>query len=77
MAHNHLNIGSDPRKRKAILILSLSRHLTGEPVSAVIAADWSKPKASVISEYFDVVGFDLDPDYKKLLPLRKELGERH
>lgn len=44
---------------KSILTVSLAKHLTGEPVSEVIAKDWKKANQAT-SRNFDNVGFDVD-----------------
>jgi hypothetical protein len=68
---------TDDSLRKSILVLSLSKHLHGTPISSGIAAELSKPKAFKANKYFDLVGFDLDPDYNKIsADLKRELRER-
>ncbi|KAH8591132.1 hypothetical protein B0O99DRAFT_690956 [Bisporella sp. PMI_857] len=63
---------------KAILILSIRKHLTGKPISEAIAADWAKPKASGLTNSFTNAGFDLDPDDapNTMRALRSELEGR-
>jgi hypothetical protein len=68
---------TDGSSRKSILVLSLSKHLHGTPISDGITAELSKPKASKFNKYFDLVGFDLDPEYNKIsADLKRELRER-
>ena len=55
------NNGSGSTARKAILILSASQYLVGHPISELVKADWEKEKARDIADYFDNVGFTVDP----------------
>ena len=47
--------------RKAVLTISLSRHLTGHPIAAVIDKDWTAKATPEQRDVFDSQGFDLDP----------------
>lgn len=47
--------------RKLILAVSASMYLANEPVSQVIATDWSKPKAREAIVHFETIGYQYDP----------------
>lgn len=50
------------KPRKAILVLGISKHLSGVPIAKVIATDWAKEKGNGIRDSFENVGFDPDPN---------------
>ncbi|KAK0951604.1 hypothetical protein LTS16_026441 [Friedmanniomyces endolithicus] len=47
--------------RNNVLTISLSQHLTGEPISQVIEADWSTKAEVATQARFNNIGFDLNP----------------
>lgn len=55
-----ITIASSPTP-KSVLIISLSKHLTGHPIATVIDKDWSSKATPAQRAAFDNHGFDLDP----------------
>ncbi|KAF7195801.1 hypothetical protein HII31_02818 [Pseudocercospora fuligena] len=71
-------VHSNHESKKNILTISLSKHLTGHPIRAVLEKDWSKPLANTAAEHFNNEGFDVDGNNtdKTIEDLRIGLHER-
>lgn len=48
------------KAQKNVLTISLSNHLTNEPITEIIAQDWSKTDTATRARFHNI-GFDVDP----------------
>ncbi|KAH7310838.1 hypothetical protein B0I35DRAFT_439778 [Stachybotrys elegans] len=62
-----------------ILVVSASLYLAGHPITEVLKADWSKPKAQDDLSRFESIGFQVDPtdESTTLRNLRQKLQEKN
>ncbi len=59
--HSKETHAANTSTRNNVLTISLSQHLTGEPISQVIEADWSTKAEVATQARFNNIGFDLNP----------------
>ncbi|KAK1093874.1 hypothetical protein LTR48_001432 [Friedmanniomyces endolithicus] len=59
--HSKETHAANTSTRNNVLTISLSQHLTGEPISQVIEADWSTKAEVATRARLNNIGFDLNP----------------